>query len=187
MPDELIAELERAARGDAAALDAIFPQVYRELKRLARRELTSEKAGHTLQTTALVHEAFLRLVGAAAEPRLAFDSRAHFFGAAARAMRQVLIEAARRKATDKRGGGAVRLELAPDGFAAPEMNRQLLDLDEALTRLAAVEPRVAEIVTLKYFGGMTVPEIAAALGVSPRTVDADWAYARAWLSAELKN
>src|SRR5205823_9897227 len=140
--------------------------------------------GQTLDATALVHEAYLRLVGPAAP---AFAGRRHFFAAAAEAMRRILIDRARRKRAAKRGGGLRREDLDPDRLAAPEADEDLLALDEALRGLEAAEPAVAELVKLRYFGGLTVAQAAEALGVSPRTADAWWAYARAWLLAALRD
>ena len=139
------------------------------------------KPGQTLQATALVHEAYLRLGS-----DLHFDNRRHFFSAAAEAMRRILVENARRKASGKRGGKLTRCALDPDQIARPERADELLALDEALVRLAAVDPPVAALVRLRYFAGMTIPQAAAALGVAPRTADGYWAYAKAWLFEELE-
>ena len=167
--------------GDPRAAAELLPLVYDELRQLAAARLAGEKAGQTLQPTALVHEAYLRLVG-----DQQFEGRGHFFAAAAEAMRRVLVEQARRKGSRKRGGGLKRRDLDPSEVAAPEADDDLLALDEALTRLAAADPQAAELVKLRYFGGLTIKQAAEALGVSPRTADAWWAYARAWLLAELQ-
>jgi RNA polymerase sigma factor (TIGR02999 family) len=157
----------------------LLPLVYDELRRLAAARLAAEPSGHTLQPTALVHEAYLRLVGPADAAR--WDSRGHFFAAAAEAMRRILVDHARRKAAARHGGGLARLELEPDLAAAREPREDLLALDEALDRLAVEDPLKAEVVKLRYFAGLTLPETAAALGLSERTAGRHWAYARAWL------
>jgi RNA polymerase sigma factor (TIGR02999 family) len=170
--------------GDASAAAQLLPLVYEELRQLAAARLAQEAPGQTLQPTALVHEAYLRLVGAADAAR--WQNRHHFFAAAAEAMRRILVEAARRKSGPQHGGRFTRCELDPEQAAAPERSEDLLALDEALDRLAAAEPRAAEVVKLRYFTGMTIAEVAATLGISSRTADADWAYARAWLVAALR-
>jgi RNA polymerase sigma factor (TIGR02999 family) len=181
--------LEAAGTGDRQASADLFALVYDDLRRLAGQHLAHERPGQTLQPTALVHEVYLRLLGAPrARPdrgEMPWKNRRHFFAAAAEAMRRILIEAARSKNRDKRGGGRARLPLEPDEVAEPEIAEELLALDEALTALAAVEPKIAELVTLRYFGGLTLKEAAAALDIPPRTADAHWAYARAWLLAEM--
>src|SRR5271167_1225068 len=171
--------LDAAAAGDRKAAADLLPLVYDELRKLAAARMADESPGHTLQPTALVHEAFLRLIGPADQPR--WDSRGHFFAAAAEAMRRILIEAARRKHGPERGGDFIRHDLDPDQPSSPGPSPRILALDEALDRLAAIEPRAAEVVKLRYFAGLTVAEAAAALGISTRTADNDWAYARAWL------
>ncbi len=160
------------------------PLVYDELRKLAAQKLAHEAPGQTLQATALVHDAYLRLVGAE-DP--AGTARGHFFAAAAEAMRRILVEAARRKHGPERGGDFTRLDLDPEQAGPPGPSPRLLALDEALDRLAAIEPRAAEVVKLRYFAGLTVAEAAAALGISPRTADGDWAYARAWLVTALRD
>jgi RNA polymerase sigma factor (TIGR02999 family) len=152
--------------------------------------MAQEKPGQTLQATALVHEAYLRLVapagGAASDSREPhWDNRGHFFAAAAEAMRRILVDAARRKRGLKHGGGRQRVFLDPIAVAEPEVAEDLLALDEALTSLAATEPQVAELVKLRYFAGLTIPQAAAQLQISPRTADAWWSYARAWFHAAL--
>jgi RNA polymerase sigma factor (TIGR02999 family) len=173
--------LGAAAAGDRQAAADLLPAVYAELRALAAARLANEKAGHTLQPTALVHEAYLRLVG-----DQAFDHRGHFFGAAAEAMRRILIDHARKRLARKRGGARERVDLDPDRFAAPDRPDDLLALDESLTLLEREEPQVAALVKLRYFAGLTIPEAAAALAVSPRTADAWWAFARAWLLAKVR-
>jgi RNA polymerase sigma factor (sigma-70 family) len=197
--------LDAAAAGDRQAAADLLPLVYDELRQLAAARMAREAPGHTLDATALVHEAYLRLVGnpksearnpkseqspasdfgfrASDFPR--FAGRGHFFAAAAEAMRRILVESARRKRSHKRGGPLRRQPIDPADLAAPESSADLLALDEALDKLAATDPQAAELVKLRYFAGLTIPQAAAALGVSPRTADAWWAYARVWLLAEL--
>jgi RNA polymerase sigma factor (TIGR02999 family) len=177
--------LDAAADGDRRAAAELLPLVYNELRQLAAARMAREAPGQTLDATALVHEAYLRLIGPADVSR--WDNRGHFFAAAAEAMRRILVEAARRKRRDKRGGHLNRQPIDPADLAAPESSEHLLALDEALDKLAATDPQAAELVKLRYFAGLTVPQAAAALGVSPRTADAWWAYARAWLLAELRD
>ena len=165
--------------GDPHAAAQLLPLVYDELRCLAAVRLAAEPSGNTLQPTALVHEAYLRLVGAPAADR--WDHRGHFFAAAAEAMRRILIDAARRKATTRHGGGRQRQALDPDVAAIPEPREDLLALDEALNRLEAEDPLKARLVKLRYFAGLSLPEAAAALGLSERTAGRHWAYARAWL------
>jgi RNA polymerase sigma factor (TIGR02999 family) len=173
--------LDAAATGDARAAADLLPVVYAELRELAAARLAHEKAGHTLQPTALVHEAYLRLVG-----DQKFAHRGHFFAAAAEAMRRILIDHARKRATRKRAATGVRVDLDPEMFAAPDRPDDLLALDEALGHLERDEPQVAALVKLRYFAGLTIPQAAEALGVSPRTADAWWAFARAWLLAKVR-
>jgi len=175
--------LEAVAAGNRQAADALLPLVYDELRRLAAVRMASEPAGRTLQPTALVHEAYIRLVGQKPDQR--WDGRGHFFAAAAEAMRRILIDSARHRKTEKRGGGRVREPLDPDAAHSPGPNDELLAIDEALDRLAVIEPQVAELVKLRYFAGLTIPEAAAVLSISPRTADSWWAYARAWLLTAL--
>jgi RNA polymerase sigma factor (TIGR02999 family) len=171
--------LDAAVGGDPKAAADLLPLVYDELRGLAAARLAVEKPGHTFQATALVHEAYLRLVGSDANRN--WDSRSHFFGAAAEAMRRILVEAARRKGRLKRGGGAARVDLDELVTQAGTPPDDLLAVDEALDRLTATAPRAAELVKLRFFAGLTGDQAAAALGVAPRTADALWAYARAWL------
>jgi RNA polymerase sigma factor (TIGR02999 family) len=159
--------------------DDLLPLVYAELRRLAARKLAGEAPGQTLQPTALVHEAYLRLMPNAAA------SRSEFLAAAATAMRRILIDRARARRAKKRGGGRDRADLDADLFAAPERSAELLALDEALTRLAMKDPRKAQLVELRYFAGLALDEAAVALDISPATADRDWAFARAWLHREL--
>jgi RNA polymerase sigma factor (TIGR02999 family) len=182
--NEITRILSAVERGDPQAAEQLLPLVYDELRKLAAHRLAHQTPGQTLQPTALVHEAYLRLVG---DPKGSdWDSRGHFFAAAAEAMRRILVENARRKGRRKRGGGLTRLDLgAAEQAAVPEVREDLLALDEALTKLAAADPQAARLVQLRYFGGLPVPEAARALGVSPRTADRLWAFARAWLLREV--
>jgi RNA polymerase sigma factor (TIGR02999 family) len=174
--------LDAAAAGDRQAAADLLPLVYDELRKLAAARMAGERPGHTLDATGLVHEAYLRLVGGDQE----FDHRGHFFAAAAEAMRRILVDHARQKGAVKRGGDAERREIDPERFAAPERPEDLLALDEALEKLERDDPKVAELVKLRYFVGLSIPQAAEALGVSPRTADAWWAYARAWLLAKVR-
>jgi RNA polymerase sigma factor (sigma-70 family) len=201
--------LERIDAGDPRAAEQLLPLVYYELKKLAAAKLYHEKPGQTLQATALVHEAYLRLIsrpdgekerrreGETNEDQdrsvppslppsvIAYNSRGHFFAAAAEAMRRILIERARGKARHKRGGDMVRVDLDQIDVADETQGSDLLELDDALTRLAGKHPEKAELVKLRYFAGLTGDEAAAALGISPATADRYWKFARAWLVREL--
>src|SRR5262245_53350330 len=182
----ILAEVER---GDRQAAEKLLPLVYEELRKLAAAKLAQENPGQTLQATALVHEAWIRLVGGqgTGDTRQAtdWDGRGHFFGAAAEAMRRILIDQARRKARLKRGGEIDRVELDDVEISLAEPNDDVLALDDALTRFATTHPEKAELVKLRYFAGLTGDEAAAALGISPATADRYWTYARAWLAREL--
>jgi len=181
-PGAVTQGLARMTGGQQTAFDELFPLVYAELRRIAAREMRREKPGRTLQTTALVHEAYLRLLKDAS---LSFENRAHFLGIAARAMREILIEHARSRSARKRGGQAVRLTLDEALAASPSPSVDVLALDEALERLARLDDRHARVVELRYFGGLSVEETAVALGLSPATVKRAWTLARAWLFREL--
>ncbi|MEZ6073235.1 MAG: sigma-70 family RNA polymerase sigma factor [Pirellulales bacterium] len=170
--------LSQIQSGDPSAADQLLPLVYDELRRLAAQKLGSEKPGQTLQATALVHEAYIRLVGPADQ---GWDSRAHFFSAAAEAMRRILVDQAHRKRALKRGGDRRRVELCQVELAIVPPADDLIALTEALDQLAAVEPQTAEIVKLRYFVGLTNKQSAELLGISPRKADSLWAYARVWL------
>jgi RNA polymerase sigma factor (TIGR02999 family) len=168
--------------GDQQASPQLLPLVYDELRKLAAQKLAHEKPGQTLEATGLVHEAYLRLVGKGEDqPAQHWNSRGHFFAAAAEAMRRILVDNARRKRRLKRGGAAAREELDISNLVAPTVPEDLVALDEALSQLATVDPRAAELVNLRYFAGLTIPQAAEVLGVAPRTADFLWAYARAWL------
>jgi RNA polymerase sigma factor (TIGR02999 family) len=171
--------LEAAAAGDPSAAADLLPLVYDELRKLAALRLAEEKPGQTLQATALVHEAYLRLVGTTSQA--AWGSRGHFFAAAAEAMRRILVESARRKHAEKRGGGLQRHDADATVLAAPEPVEDLVALDEALNNFAQNNKQAAELVQLRYFAGLTLPEAANVLGISERTAGRLWAYARAWL------
>lgn len=170
-------------QGDAQAAEQLLPLVYDKLRRLAAAKMAQENPGQTLQATALVHEAYVRLVDV--EKAQYWDSRGHFFAAAAEAMRRILIEQSRRKRTLRRGGAFVRIELEEPAEPRTADPDELLALDEALTKLAAVDAASAELVKLRYFAGLTVEAAAEALGISPRTAKRNWAFARAWLQREI--
>jgi RNA polymerase sigma factor (TIGR02999 family) len=180
--NEVTRILSAIEQGDPHAAGQLLPAVYDELRKLAAQKLAREKPGQTLDATALVHEAFLRLVGPARAR--SYQDRGHFFAAAAAAMRRILIDNARRKQTRKRGGDRRRQPL--EAVAAPEPDVELIALDEALQKLAAQDPQKARLVELRYFAGLTGEQAAEALGISPSTADRHWAYARAWLQAEVR-
>lgn len=170
--------------GDAeSTIDNVFPFVYEELRSMARSQLARERRNATLDTGALVHEAYLRLVD---ETRVASRGRAYFFAAAAQAMRRVLVDAARRRGAAKRGGGARPVSLDEDQVSVDEFASELIDLDRALDALAAEHPRLARVVECRFFGGLTIQETAEAMGISQRTVKYDWSMARAWLFRALE-
>jgi len=175
--------LSDLAQGDAHAAEQLLPLVYEELRKLAAARMAEEAPGNTLDATALVHEAYLRLVGPADAAR--WDNRGHFFAAAAEAMRRILVEAARRKQREKHGGDRQRIALDDAQAAAPDARHDLVALDAALTRLEAEDPQAAKLVELRHFTGLSVAEAAQALGISPRTADRVWSFARAWLHREL--
>ncbi len=168
--------------GDQAAADKLMPLVYEELRRLAHQYMRREKPGHTLQTSALVNEAYVRLVDQA---KIQWEGRAHFFGIAARLMRQILVDQARRKNFAKRGGGAIRVSLDSTDAIAQQQSANVMALDEALKTLEQTDPRKSRIVELRFFGGMSIEETAEALKVSPGTVMREWTFARAWLRNQM--
>jgi RNA polymerase sigma factor (TIGR02999 family) len=170
--------------GDPKAAAELLPLVYDELRKLAAARMAEERADHTLQPTALVHEAYVRLLGT--EPDRTWNGRGHFFGAAAEAMRRILVENARRKGRVRHGGDLERVDLDSLTVAAPQRSNDLMVLDEALAQLEAAEPQAAELVKLRYFAGLTIPEAAAALGMAPRTADFLWAYAKSWLLQKIE-
>ena len=173
--------LSQIESGDAAAADELLPLVYDELRRLASVRLGNENPGQTLQATALVHEAYIRLVGTDKQ----WTSSRHFFAAAAEAMRRILVDRARSKKSAKRGGGKSKFDLLDADCVINPPDDDLLALDEALSKLSETEPEMGELVKLRYFTGLTMDETAKALGISPKTVQRHWAYARAWLLREI--
>ena len=175
--------LERAQKGDPSAAAELLPLVYDELRRLAAAKMAHERPDQTLQPTALVHEAWLRLAG---NKNQEWNGRAHFFGAAAEAMRRILIENARRKAAARHGGGQARLDIQEIEIGAPGKDDELLSVHEALDRLAAQDRQKAEVVKLRYFAGLTTQEAAQVLGISVPTADRWWNYSRAWLFEEIE-
>ena len=171
--------LSKIEQGDPLAAEQLLPLVYEDLRRLAASELKREPAGHTLQPTALVHEAYLRLVDGRSEPQ--WNHRGHFYAAAATAMRRILVESARRKKTLKRGGDRERVPMDGDELLATEAHPDILALDESLSKLEKERPDLAQLVSLRYFAGLTMEQAAKALDVSLRTTERNWTYVRAWL------
>jgi RNA polymerase sigma factor (TIGR02999 family) len=177
--------LSQIKSGDPSAAEQLLPLVYDELRKLASAKLSRESPGQTLQATALVHEAYLRLVGNEQhEP--SWDNRGHFFAAAAEAMRRIMIDQARQKKSLQRGGDLQRHDVMDVEFVSPEPNDDLLGLNDALERFASRDPEKAQLVKLRYFAGLTIPQAAEVMGISSSTADRHWAYARAWLHAELR-
>ncbi len=184
MSQQVTQLIAAAVEGDRQAAADLLPLVYAELRELAAVRLAQEMPGQTLQATALVHEAYLRLVGS--NDAKCWEGRGHFFAAAAEAMRRILVDRARRKGAVRHGGGLAKLELHPELTAAPEVQEDLIALDEALQRLAEKDPIKAELVKLRYFAGLTLVEAAALLGLPERTAGRHWNYARAWLRQEIE-
>lgn len=182
VPDDVTRLLLEWRNGDSSALDRLIPLVYDELRRLARRCLRGERKEQTLQTTALVHEVYLRLIGSS---RVQWNDRAHFFALATQLMRRVLVDEARRRNMQKRGGGEVRVALEDADAVAPARPLDLVALDDALERLAVVAPRKAKVVEMRYFGGMTIEETAAVLDISTDIVKREWRTAKLWLARAL--
>jgi RNA polymerase sigma factor (TIGR02999 family) len=183
-PSEITDLLVRWGDGDQVALERLLPLVERELHRLAHAYMRREQLDHTLQTTALINETYLRLVD---QSRVRWQNRAHFYGIAAQLMRRVLLNHARDKQRDKRGGGACKVSLSEVDMMSQERSVELLALDEALHKLSAIDARKSRVVELKYFGGLSVSETAEALKLSPATVARDWEMAKAWLARELSH
>jgi RNA polymerase sigma factor (TIGR02999 family) len=186
---DITLRLKQIEAGDPAAAEQLLPLVYQELRQLAAARLANEPAGQTLQATALVHEAYLRLVPTSGqadeEAEIGWNSRAHFFAAAAESMRRILVDNARRKNRLKHGGGQARQDIDELEIEAPEAREDLLALDAALDRLTATDAQAARLIQLRYFAGLSIPEAARALGISSRSADRLWAYAKAWLHQEL--
>ena len=180
---EITQILKKIDQGDELATDQLLPLVYEELRKLASAKLANEKPGQTLQATALVHEAYIRITDG--DNSKEWNSRGHFFGAAAEAMRRILVEQARVKKSLKRGGDFQKVDLSVNHPGTEEEVLDLIALDEVLRKLEATKPRQAEIVKLRFFAGLTVDQAAAAVGISPATADTDWAYAKAWLRIEM--
>lgn len=183
-PQRVTQLLAHWSHGDDAALGELTPLVYEELRRLAHYHMDGQRPDHTLQTTALVNEAYLRL---ADQTHPSWQDRAHFFAVAARAMRQILVNYAKSSRAQKRGGGALKVELDEAALVSPEESKEIVELHEALERLAALDSRKARVVELKYFGGLNHAEIAEVMKVSSVTVRRDWVFAKAWLYSELHN
>jgi len=181
-PHEVTQLLAEWSHGDNGALAELTPLVYEELRRLAHHFMEGQRPEHTLQTTALVNEAYMRL---ADQTKPSWQNRAHFFAIAARAMRQILVNYAKSSRAQKRGGGALRVELDEAALVSPEESKEIVDLHEALERLAALDSRKAQVVELKYFGGLNYDEMAEVLKISPVTVRRDWEFAKLWLYTEL--
>lgn len=181
-PQEVTQLLLAWSRGNRAALDQLIPLVSTELHRLAHHYMRRERAGHTLQTTALVNEAYVRLVDAS---RVEWRDRAHFFAVSANLMRRILVDFARTRRYQKRGGGAIAVSLDVDDIPSPQPGPDIVALDAALEALAAFDPDAARIVELRFFGGLTVEETAEVVGLSPRTIKREWAAAKAWLLGEM--
>jgi RNA polymerase sigma factor (TIGR02999 family) len=181
-PETVTKLLADWSQGDRAALDKLTPLVYEELRRLAHRYMEGQRPDHTLQTTALVNEAYLRL---ADQRKPNFTNRSHFFAVAAKAMRQILVDYAKAQQRQKRGAGASKVELDEAALISPEQSSAILDLNDALERLASLDPRAAHVVELRYFGGLKQEEIAEVLKISIVTIRRDWVFAKAWLYAEL--
>jgi RNA polymerase sigma factor (TIGR02999 family) len=181
-PQEITKLLKDWSAGDSTALDKVLPLVYDELHRLAHQHMRRERAGHQLQTSALINEAYLRLVD---EPNLTIKNRAHFFGIAARLMRQILVDEARKRNSAKRGGDVIQVSFTEATIVAQEQAANVVALDDALKILQGIDGRQSQIVELRFFGGLSIEETAEVLKVSPGTVMRDWTFARAWLRSEM--
>lgn len=183
-PHEITRLLKDWSGGDSTALDRLIPLVYEELHRLAHQHMRRERAGHLLQTSALINEAYLRLVD---QPDLAIESRTHFFGIAARLMRQILVDEARKRKSAKRGGEDIQVSLAEATSVVQQQAANVVSLDDALKSLEDIDSRQSQIVELRFFGGLSIEETAKVLKVSPGTVMRDWTFARAWLRSEMSS
>lgn len=181
-PQNITELLVEGSKGNKAALDQLLPFVYDELRRQAARYLRRERAGHTLQTTALIHEAYIRLID---QKKVQWQNRAQFFGIAAQLMRRILVDHARARKRSKRGGSNIQVSLEPAMAVTQDQELDLVALDEALERLAQIDPQQSKIVELRFFSGMSVEETAEVLGISPATVKRDWSVAKAWLHREI--
>ena len=181
-PNEITQLLKDWSSGDQTALDKLMPLVYEELHQLAHQHMRREQPGHMLQTSALINEAYLRLVD---QPQIRWESRAHFFGIAARLMRRILVDEARKRNSAKRGGRAIEVSLVEGANIAQEQAANVVALDDALKTLQAIDSRQSEIVELRFFGGLSIEETAEVLKVSPGTVMRDWTFARAWLRQQM--
>ena len=187
MGGPVTAILNAMRSGDPAAANQLLPAVYKDLRAMAAQRMAQESSAHTLDATALVHEAYLRLIGPDGGEELRWDSRGHFYAAAAEAMRRILIDHARAKRSAKRGGSYRRLSLDDAVLPLADISNELIDLDQALVRLEEEDRQKAELVKLRFFAGLTLEQAAKVLGISPATADRHWAYARAWLYAELED
>jgi len=183
-PETVTVLLRKWSEGDEGALEHLTPLVYDELHRLAHQHMRRESAGHVLQTSALINEAYLRLVD---QPRIQWENRAHFFGIAARLMRRILVDDARKRNSAKRGGSLIQVPLDEVENLAQQQAANVVAVDEALQRLEAIDVRQSQIVELRFFGGLSIDETAELLKVSPGTVMRDWTFARAWLKSEMKH
>jgi RNA polymerase sigma factor (TIGR02999 family) len=183
-PQEVTQLLIDWSRGDQAALESLMPLVYEELRRLAQRYMRRERIGHTLQTTALINEAYLRLIE---QQRVQWQNRAHFFAIATQLMRRILVDCARTRTRAKRGGGALRASLDEAAVPSEERGVELIALDDALKRLAVIDHRKSRVVELRFFGGLSIEEVAGVLNVTPMTVVRDWKTAKAWLHREISH
>jgi len=181
--DQVTELLRQWSEGDQNALDQLMPLIHDELHRLAHNHIRREQPGHILQTSALINEAYLRLVD---QPKIGWENRSHFFGIAARLMRHILVDEARKRKSDKRGGSIIRVPLDEAANVVEQQATNVVVLDDALTRLEKIDARQSEIVELRFFGGLTIEETAEVLKVSPGTVMRDWTFARAWLRNEME-
>ena len=183
-PENFTRLIQEYSNGNKRALNEILPLIYDELKKISSRYLREEYRNHTFQTTELVHEAYIKLIG---DQNVSWENRAHFFGIAAQSMRQILVDHARKRNAKKRGGGQINLSIDEILKVSEKADEQVLNLDEALKKLEAVDKRAAKIVELRYFSGLTIEETAKVLNISPSTAKRDWNFAKAWLYREIQN